>query len=680
RELLSPSHPVVSTTLESMRATGVIWGQLDEARAHGVAAASEHAIRTQIRPDEPGYIAAVNMLVRWGIDTGWRRKFANDPDAYSRVAIDLFDRALGLYLEVLPETNSDVALVREFRVRAVRELGDYPRALEAATQWGVAVGRVLPPDHWVVRLTEAYRGEIELLLGNPGAAVELLERSIGPLEGIPGYAEYANNLAERAAQAYAAIGRPEDAARWETKAAEWCKRVGAAPVTRAVLARALSAEQSPLLEAMARLQDTLAAGSPDAGPAMLEFIRLRSLLCPPEDPAAYMVWYWSSNLAITFESGRTTPGVTKLILHRLHEQNLEHLRRLPRIPEQAYGFLPYRVAFQLCQGVDPELSPAESLARAEKLLRECIATMERFDPDHHYLHLERSWLGYCLYLQGRSEEALAAMGDCLARIAVASGAGSSYTSTALWRVCLILMELGRYEDARREVRVHLAREGALGMNAETASFCSFVLLEGEGQTREEIELALAASRRAAAAVPAPASAEPQLLRALTRAGLNAEAEELAGRMFDRETLGKKTPSQVNVLVWNLVKTPGLRTDWAGRAADAQRSVAEANPKNGALANTLAVALLRAGRVDDALALVRVGLTSQRSDGFTRDPSAGDHAVLVMCLHRLGRNEEAKAALAAIPAALTTPPLDGDDRLMLTEARRMLGVSVPPAAR
>ncbi|MBL8999760.1 MAG: serine/threonine protein kinase [Phycisphaerae bacterium] len=678
KDVLEPTYPEVASALESMRSTGVIWGQLEESRGHEIAATIEQEIRNRIGLNAPETIPAINALASWGREAAWRRKFANSPDAYSRLAIDCYDRALGMYLEILPETNSDVALVREYRVQALRDLGDYPRALEATNEWGTAATSVLPPEHWMLHLIRAYTGVIELRLENPTKAAALLEHSIRGVAQAPGYDAIANQFAEYAAEAYRQIGASEEAARWEIQAAEWCKTVGAAPVTRAVLARGLSSSQAPLLDIMTRYEDSLRAKSTDAGPAMLEFISLHKRLCPPSDPAAYMVWWWAHDRSVAFESGAILPGMTPLIMLRLKEHVLDVARQLPRLSPYLYGFLPYRVAYHLCEHDDPDVSTAVGLKRAEALLREGIGTLERYDPDHHYVPLERSWLGECLSQQGRYEEALSEMGDCLTPITRASGAGSYYAAEALRRRVRCLLALHRHSDARALIRTHLALHDAEGMSPLYATYYSTALLRGGGQSEEDVYLAVACARQAAAWVPKIASAQAQLVRALARAGLNDESHQLGLGLLNGDHPGTPSPNALNNNVWNLVKEPGVPLPLVEKAAEAMKAVVASAPENAAFAKTLAAALYRAERFEAALARAQTRVKSFRKDGFTEDPSISDYLILAMSLHKLGRSAEAKAALDTVPDR--QGPFDDEVHAMMMEADRTLGQVVPNAPR
>lgn len=676
QDLIEPKYPEVWRALTSMKESGVVWSQLDEARGHRAAEEIERAIREQIGLHAPESAAAVNRLFDWGADTAWRRYLGSDPDAYSRLALDCYDRALGMMLEFLPETHSDVALIRQRRVEALRDLKEFGKAIDAAREWRAAASKVLPEDHWILQVATALEGVCEMWRGNYQEAVVLLEGATPVVAQAPGLAQLANDFAERTAQAYRGLGKSDDAARWEIKAAEWCKSVGSTPRTREVLARGLSPAQKPLLEAMIQVEDLLAAGSTEAGPAILRFIELRKELCKADDPAAYLVWRWEQDLTSTYDSGMQSPGVTRLIRFRLSEDVLELVRHLPRIPKVHAGFCAYRVGLALCDDVDPSIPTSEALKQGEALLREAIDVQERHDADHPYSQLERSWLGRCLYRQGRYQEALDEMGDCLTPIVEYSGAGSYYACVALHRRVQCLLALKRDAEARELISSYLMKDGANSMSTFYATYFSRILLQGKGASESQINQALTTARQAVLKDPKSLIAQSQLLGALFRLGKHDEANTLATQLVRDEASKSATPSDINVFGWTIVCRPEVPETLAKEVADLLATASTEAPKNSALANTLAIALYRARKFPDAEQAARTRLLSRMSDGFSTEPTAGDHAILVLALHALGKDTEARAVLDAIPSIFPDNSLDPDDLLLVNEARQSISKPLP----
>jgi len=668
QRVVEPKYPEFWQAFNAMKTTGLVWSQLDEAKGHQIAADMERIIRDKIGLHAPETLPAIYALIAWGDSASWRRSLGSDPDAYSRLGVDFFDRALRLLLEIRPETNSDVALVRHVRALTLRDQGDYQKALDSLHEWQAAASKVLPADHWMLRAIDGYLGSVLLLLNDYAAAAPLLESAAVGLEhsGMP--RKVANDFAERAALAHAKLGNTERAAYWEIKAAEWVLANRGVPETDAVTRRMMRPEQFPLLDAIIRVRESINANSPEAGPALLNAIELRKQLVKPDDPVAYAVLGWEAIITVYYESGRESPGVTRLIRYRLNQDIQEFSSQLPLVTDRDRAFYAYRLGLAICDGVDPDIPPSERGTRSEPLLRSARAHFQESDPEHGYLTLIESWLGQSLYQQGRYQEALDVLGDGYLTIAGHSGNGSVYTYAALRRKARCLIALGRFEEARELIASSIKKEGAESF--PDFAFCNFaeLLLEGPEQTPEQIALAESLARKAVEKNPSVTN-QSHLYSALLRSGQNEQAHQTAQRLLDPGV--SRSPSEVNIACWNIVKSPLAPAELVAPAVARLQTAAAAAPKNAALANTLAVALYRNRQFEEAADAARTRLASRKADGFSTDPSPGDYAVLAMTLKALGRHADASAALDSIPIDLLKEPLDADDRLLLDEAKALL---------
>ena len=104
--------------------------------------------------------------------------------------------------------------------------------------------------------------------------------------------------------------------------------------------------------------------------------------------------------------------------------------------------------------------------------------------------------------------------------------------------------------------------------------------------------------------------------------------------------------------------------WAQRAS-------VLDPKSLAIANTLGVAQYRAGAFADALATLRhADSRNAKRKVYAR---SNDLAFIAMALHRLGKTQEARAALAQLQSRMKNTK-DADDagaRACAAEAERLL---------
>ncbi|MFO0785772.1 MAG: protein kinase [Phycisphaerales bacterium] len=673
QRVLEPTHPRVWQAINSMKTTGLVWGQPDEAKCHAIAAEIERLIREEIGLHAPETLPAIYGLLQYGEFASNRRDLSTNPDAVSRIAVDCFDRALRLLLDIFPETNSDVAMVRHLLALTLRDAGEYPRALASLAEWKASASKVLPNDHWILHAIEGYQGTILLRMDNPADAAPLLESAAIGLEtsGMP--RKVANDFAERAAAAHRKVGNDEQAERLEAKAAAWVLANRTVPDTPAVARRLLTPEQIPLLDAITEARKAIDAQSPDAGPALLKAIELRRKLLKPTDPAAYAILGMEVDIAVLYESGRESPGVTRLIRYRLNQDIQELSSQLPLVTERNRAYYAYRIGLAICDGIDPDIPPSQRGARSEPFLRSARDHFRATDPEHAYLTLIESWLGQSLYLQGRYQEALDVLDDGYLTIAAHSGNGSWYTYAAVHRKAKCLTALKRFDEARDLIAMSVSKEGADSFPDNAFRDFAARILEGTGQTPSQLALAVSLSQTAVNKNPSVLN-RSRLYSALVRAGEKDRALIEAKTLLDPAFA--KSPSETNMACWAIVKDPNAPAEIVAPAVARLEAAAAAAPKNAALANTLAVALYRNRQFNDAAQLARKRLTSTTSDGFSTDPSGGDFAVLAMALKQLGEHAQALAIMDSIPPPLLKPPLDEDDQLLLDEARSLLGTPAP----
>lgn len=667
--VLETMAPEVWRAVRSMRDSGVVWSQLDEALGHAAAETIDNQIRATVDPESPQWYAAVFSLIYSGQDAHWRRRFGTDPNAYSRLAIDCFDRALALLVEHKSETNSDVALVRNWKTEALLQMRDYPAARTALAQWRTAASRVLPPDHWVMHLIGGYDGQALYGQANYAQAAPLLAAAADGLDAADVYSGVANAFRERAAQSYTKLGDFDKATPLEDRALAWSLSRHFCPRSEAVFNKVFSPRQRPLADAVNKFYEYLDASSPQAGPQMLAIIALRRDLCPPPSDAAYVMLDWENSISSDFEGGRQAPGVTAAALYRLNQDITALANALPGLPPIVHAHFAYREAVGICRGLDPDIPVFERGPRAESLLRKARDGFIAAEPEFYYAQLCSSFLAESLNMQGRYADALAEMTGVYDRFCEVAGPASEYSIAALVRQARSLLGLGRVVEAHSLIirGIQIARFEAL--SSASRRTCAEVLLEGTGQSAEALELALALCRGAVAQRPTSVSDHALLYLALVRAGQAAAANDQAERLLD-PTLAT-SPSQVNIACWALVKSPATPPDLAARAVRRLDEACRADPTNAALANTRAVALFRAGDHSQAEAAARTRIASFKSAGFTTDPTAGDYAVLVLALLAQGKPEGARMILASIPAQLVAPPLDPDEARLLQEARETL---------
>ncbi|MFO0861232.1 MAG: protein kinase [Phycisphaerales bacterium] len=674
QQLLETKYPGVWSAITSMKKTGLIWGQPDEAKAHAAAAAIELRIREDIDLHAPERLAAIYALIVYGDFASGRRDLSTDPDACSRIAVDCFDRALRLLLQILPETNSDVAFVRHIRALTLRDQGDYQSALVSLSEWRAAASKVLPPEHWMLKAIDGYQGSVLLRMGSPAQAAPLLESAALGLENSGMPRKVANDFAERAAAAHAKLGNTEQAERWEAKAAAWVLANHEMPDSPAVTRRLLSFEQYPLLDALTSAREAIDAQSPEAGQALLKAIELRKQLLKPTDPAAYAILWTEAAITLLYESGRQSPGVTRLIRHQLNQDIWDLSSQLPLVSARQRAFFAYRLGLAICDGVDPTIPPDQRGPRSEPFLRMAREYFRTSDPEHPYLTLIESWLGQCLYLQRRYEEALEVLDDGYLTIAQHSGNGSWYTYAAVHRKAKCLTALKRYDEARELVTLSAGKEGTDAFPENAFRDFAARILEGTGQTPAQLALAVSLLQKAVEKKPSVLN-RSRLYSALVRAGERDRARTEAKALLDPAFA--TDPADVNLACWVIIKDSNAPADLIAPATARLQEAVAAAPKNAAIANSLALAFYRNRQFEQAATLAKTRLTSTKAAGFTTDPTPGDFALLAMALQQLGLHDQAAETINSIPPDLLKPPLDEDDQFLLDEARALLAT---PALR
>jgi len=125
----------------------------------------------------------------------------------------------------------------------------------------------------------------------------------------------------------------------------------------------------------------------------------------------------------------------------------------------------------------------------------------------------------------------------------------------------------------------------------------------------------------------------------------------------------------NESAWRVVRSPGASAETYAGALKLAEAACELEPDNAGIQNTLAAALYRNGRFEDA----SKALTRSMGLDESGRQRAGDLAVLAMARFRLGQPEEAQEALAEARALQSQEGNAELDRL-LREAGDLLGAS------
>jgi serine/threonine protein kinase/WD40 repeat protein len=148
------------------------------------------------------------------------------------------------------------------------------------------------------------------------------------------------------------------------------------------------------------------------------------------------------------------------------------------------------------------------------------------------------------------------------------------------------------------------------------------------------------------------------------------ATQLSPVLRDLARARGDNPNHLNSHAWATVRYPG-ESSAAIAFARAQSEVAAGGWPIWQFENTRALARLRDGDLEGALASVERGIELQRQAGFTTHPS--DWATAAMALVGLGRKDEARAMLARALVEAETPPWRGDSEVasIVGEARTMV---------
>ena len=140
-----------------------------------------------------------------------------------------------------------------------------------------------------------------------------------------------------------------------------------------------------------------------------------------------------------------------------------------------------------------------------------------------------------------------------------------------------------------------------------------------------------------------------------------------------EDLSRKTPKELRELSWHTVRSGGPDEASNRRALILAQAAAKRKPHDSVFLTTLALAWYRTAAYVDAIETLR------RLDGI---PSPDEKvysvyatACRVMSLHRLGRLDQAKAAMTELRTEMEAPWASGDEaaRALLTEAASIVDV-------
>jgi WD40 repeat protein len=136
------------------------------------------------------------------------------------------------------------------------------------------------------------------------------------------------------------------------------------------------------------------------------------------------------------------------------------------------------------------------------------------------------------------------------------------------------------------------------------------------------------------------------------------------------------PLSLNRAAWEVVRKPAPEAVALRKALAMAEEAARLAPDDGLVANTLGVALYRAGQHPRALeALTR---SEKLNAARSRVPHPADLAFLAMTAHRLGRPDEARGYLARLQEMMRRPEWARQDqpREFLGEAERLLNGPAP----
>jgi tetratricopeptide (TPR) repeat protein len=219
-------------------------------------------------------------------------------------------------------------------------------------------------------------------------------------------------------------------------------------------------------------------------------------------------------------------------------------------------------------------------------------------------------LGFALFQQGKSEEAIVALEKALA------------VDPKHWKahnnMALAAIDLGELELAEAHYRESLAIEPQPAIYNDLG-----YVLESEGLPHEAAEM----YRKSLELDPESATAQYNLAASLAKSGEFAEAEP-----HFRAALAKNPNTQAYTGLGVVL----LRQDRVNEAIASLREAIKADPTNAAAYDPLAAILVQQGKLEDAASLYRTLIRNR--------PSPAAHRELAEILRRLGHTREAQSEL------------------------------------
>jgi len=156
-------------------------------------------------------------------------------------------------------------------------------------------------------------------------------------------------------------------------------------------------------------------------------------------------------------------------------------------------------------------------------------------------------------------------------------------------------------------------------------------------------------------------------------GARARQQAVARARTERGQVEGSTARQANEEAWAVVRQPGRDPEDYERAALLVREAVEAEPENPFYLNTLGVALVRAGRLEEGLAVLDMAnVHNQRRDGSRFYNPATDWLFQAMAWWRLGSHEQARELLARSREAMAEGVgVDAELRAVLAETEDLI---------
>jgi tetratricopeptide (TPR) repeat protein len=156
--------------------------------------------------------------------------------------------------------------------------------------------------------------------------------------------------------------------------------------------------------------------------------------------------------------------------------------------------------------------------------------------------------------------------------------------------------------------------------------------------------------------------------------IQAYTDQIKDLLRNASQRGENNPTALNALARYLATCPDPRFRDASQAVDLARKVATKTPNDGAIWNTLGVALYRAGDWQSAVTALEKGMSLRQGEG------SGDWFFLAMAHWRLGNKEQARQwHERALRWMAEHRPKDIELGRARAEAARLLHSSDPPAA-